>query len=144
MSVWSTIAPAASNAAASEAPGAAALRDVRGRITFEGVSFGYDADGILVRAQNREIADAVNRGLELIRNHPGQLRKADLVLVTDGGSEAAMAPRLREQAVELGVTILGLGIGVEREWLAPWCDDIQVVQDLANISDASAERLFGA
>ncbi len=95
-------------------------------------------------AGGTEIGDAVNRGLELVRQHQGQLRKADLVLVTDGGSDAQMAPRLREQAVELGVTILGMGIGVEREWLAPWCDDIQVVQDLANISDASAERLFGA
>ena len=90
-----------------------------------------------------EIADAVARGLDLIRQHQGQLKKADLVLVTDGGSDAQMAPKLREQAVELGVTILGLGIGVEREWLAPWCDDIQVIQDLSSINDASAERLFG-
>jgi uncharacterized protein with von Willebrand factor type A (vWA) domain len=90
-----------------------------------------------------EIADAVNRGLELIRLNQGQLKKADLVLITDGGSDAQMAPKLREQAVEMGVTILGLGIGVEREWLAPWCDDIQVIQDLSSINDASAERLFG-
>jgi uncharacterized protein with von Willebrand factor type A (vWA) domain len=94
-------------------------------------------------AGGTEIADAVNRGLELIRLNQGQLKKADLVLVTDGGSDALMAPKLREQAIELGVTILGLGIGVEREWLAPWCDDIQAVQDLTSINDASAERLFG-
>ena len=94
-------------------------------------------------AGGTEIADAVNRGLELIRQHPGQLRKADLVLVTDGGSDAQMAPKLRAQAVELGVTILGLGIGVEREWLAPWCDDIQTVTDLTSISDSGAEALFG-
>jgi uncharacterized protein with von Willebrand factor type A (vWA) domain len=95
-------------------------------------------------AGGTEIGDAVNRGLELIRQNQGALRKADLVLVTDGGSDAQMAPKLREQAIELGVTILGLGIGVEREWLAPWCDDIQVVQDLTSLNDASAERLFGA
>ena len=90
-----------------------------------------------------EIADAVARGLDIIKTNQGQLKKADLVLVTDGGSDAQMAPKLREQAVELGVTILGLGIGVEREWLAPWCDDIQVIQDLSSVNDASAERLFG-
>ncbi len=95
-------------------------------------------------AGGTEIADSVNRGLELIRTNQGQLKKADLVLVTDGGSEAHMAPQLRQQAVELGVTILGLGIGVERQWLEPWCDDVQAVTDLNSITDASAERLFGA
>jgi len=40
------------------------------------------------------------------------------------------------------VNILGLGIGVEREWLAPWCDDIQIVQDLNTITDTSADKLF--
>ena len=98
-------------------------------------------------AGGTEIADAGARGLDLIRLNQGQLKKADLVLVTDGGSDAQMAPKLREQAVELGVTILGLGlglgIGVEREWLEPWCDDIQVIQDLSSINDACAERLFG-
>ena len=94
-------------------------------------------------AGGTEIGVDVNRRLELIRQNQGALRKADLVLVTDGGSDAQMAPKLREQAIELGVSILGLGIGVEREWLAPWCDDIQVVQDLSSINDASAERLFG-
>ncbi len=95
-------------------------------------------------AGGTEIADAVNRGLELVRQHQGQLRKADLVLVTDGGSDVQMAPRLREHAVDLGVTILGLGIGVEREWLAPWCDDIQTVSDLTNIDSGSADKLFGS
>jgi len=53
-----------------------------------------------------------------------------------------MAPKLREQASGMNVTILGLGIGVEREWLAPWCDDIQVVTNLSHIDDTSAEMLF--
>ena len=82
------------------------------------------------------------RGLELIAGNQGVLKKADVVLVTDGGSDAQMAPKLREQASAMNVTILGLGIGVEREWLAPWCDDIQVVTDLNHIDDTSAEMLF--
>ncbi len=95
-------------------------------------------------AGGTEIADAVNRGLELIQEHQCQLRKADLVLVTDGGSDAQMAARLRERAKLLNVETIGLGIGVERQWLEPWCDQVQVVTELTSIDDASAERLFGA
>ena len=42
----------------------------------------------------------------------------------------------------MGVTILGLGIGVERESLTPWCDEVQVVTDLNQINDTSSEMLF--
>ena len=82
------------------------------------------------------------RGLELISTNLGALKKADVVLVTDGGSDTTGAPQLRERANSLDVTTIGLGIGVEREWLAPWCDDIQVVTDLNHIDDTSAEMLF--
>ena len=89
-------------------------------------------------------AVALARGLELIATNPGALKKADVVLVTDGGSDAQMAPKLRERAHDMNVTILGLGIGVEREWLAPWCDEVQVVTDLNHIDDTSAEVLFAS
>ena len=82
------------------------------------------------------------RGLELISTNLGALKKADVVLVTDGGSDTTGAPQLRERANSLDVTTIGLGIGVEREWLAPWCDDIQVVTNLSHIDDTSAEMLF--
>jgi Mg-chelatase subunit ChlD len=95
-------------------------------------------------AGGTDIGVALGRGLELIRDNRGQLKKADLVLITDGGSDPGNAPKLREQALAMGVTILGLGIGVEREWLQPWCDDIQVVTDLTSIDDASSTKLFAA
>jgi uncharacterized protein with von Willebrand factor type A (vWA) domain len=95
-------------------------------------------------AGGTEINLALHRGLHLIQQHPGALKKADLVLVTDGGSDAAGAPALRERAQDLGITILGLGIGVESEWLQPWCDDVQVITNLNSIDEASAERLFAA
>jgi len=95
-------------------------------------------------AGGTEISTAIARGLELIATNPGALRKADIVLVTDGGSDAQMAPNLREQASGMNVTILGLGIGVEREWLAPWCDEVQVVTNLSHIDDTSAEMLFAS
>ena len=95
-------------------------------------------------AGGTEISVAMGRGLELIATNPGALKKADVVLVTDGGSDAGTAPKLREQASAMNVTILGLGIGVEREWLAPWCDEVQVVTDLHHIDDGSAEILFAS
>jgi uncharacterized protein with von Willebrand factor type A (vWA) domain len=91
-----------------------------------------------------EISNAMARGLELIAANQGALKRADVVLVTDGGSDAGTAPKLREHAQAMGVTILGLGIGVEREWLAPWCDQIQTVMDLHTLDDASANALFAA
>lgn len=95
-------------------------------------------------AGGTEISVALHRGVHLIQQHHGALKKADLVLVTDGGSDTGAAPALRERAQDLGVTILGLGIGVEREWLLPWCDDVQAVQDLSTITDQSADKLFAA
>jgi Mg-chelatase subunit ChlD len=88
------------------------------------------------------IADVVGRGLELISQHPGSLRRADIVLITDGGSDPSPAPALREVAHELGVTILGIGIGVVPEVLSPWCDEIQSVSSVQGMDEATAEKLF--
>jgi uncharacterized protein with von Willebrand factor type A (vWA) domain len=125
-----------------------ALLGFDARVKFEAVvkpSEALPEDGLFVScAGGTEIAAAVGRGLEIIRTHPGALRKADLVLVTDGGSDASAAGALRESAAALGVTILGLGIGVEREWLVPWCDEVHAVTDLSTVADASATALFAA
>ena len=95
-------------------------------------------------AGGTEIAVALNRGLELIRCNGGPLKKADIVLITDGGSDTSSAAKLHDDAAALGVSILGFGIGVEREWLTPWCDTVQVVHDLTKLSDTSADSLFAA
>jgi hypothetical protein len=95
-------------------------------------------------AGGTEIATAMCRGLQIIGTSEGSLKKADIVLVTDGGSDAATAPMLRESAKVLGVTVLGLGIGVEQEWLVPWADDIQVITDLNQLDETTATRLFAA
>jgi Mg-chelatase subunit ChlD len=88
------------------------------------------------------IANVVQRGLDIIATHPGRLRKADIVLITDGGSDAEPAPPLRERAKELGVTTLGCGIAVDPDVLTPWCDEIQTISDLNGVSDPAAEVLF--
>jgi uncharacterized protein with von Willebrand factor type A (vWA) domain len=86
---------------------------------------------------------AVRRGLEIIEQHPGALRKADIVLITDGGSNADDAHELRERAVKLGVTVLGVAIDVEPERLSPWCDDhVIAVNDMTRVDDKTAETLF--
>ncbi len=125
-----------------------ALLGFDSRVKFEAVVNPADAlpeEGLFVSCGGgTEIAAALARGLEIIRTHPGALRKADIVLVTDGGSDASEARALRESAAALGVTILGLGIGVEREWLAPWCDEVHAVTDLSTVDDASATALFAA
>jgi uncharacterized protein with von Willebrand factor type A (vWA) domain len=89
-----------------------------------------------------EIATALRRGLELVVENPSQLKKADVVLVTDGFAEAAAAPALREQAREMGVTVLGVGIGVGSEALAPWCDQYVSVERLDTIDEKTAEQVF--
>ena len=89
-----------------------------------------------------DLGRAIERGLELIQEHPGQLRKADLVLITDGLSEPVGAPALRARAAKDGVSILGMGIGVQAASLLPWCDSAFAVTDLRGLGEREAEALF--
>jgi uncharacterized protein with von Willebrand factor type A (vWA) domain len=101
-------------------------------------------EALLACAGGTEIAVALQRGLELIAAADSTLKRADIVLVTDGGSDPSSAPKLRADAQQLGVTILGLGIGVEREWLQPWCDEIQAITDVSRLDEETASKLFAA
>ena len=89
-----------------------------------------------------DIDTAMARGLDIIDRNPGPLHVADLVLVTDGASPAERAVELKSQASKLGVTVLGIGIGVERHSLEPWCDVIEAVTDLNCVEDGVADALF--
>ncbi len=90
-----------------------------------------------------DIDRAVERGLELVAGEP-VLRKADLVLVTDGVSTADEAPRLREAARARQVSIFGLAIGMDGRVLAPWCDEAHGVLDLSTVEDRAAVTLFSS
>ena len=70
------------------------------------------------------------------------MRKADVVLITDGESETQDAPVIKQMAGELGVTILGVGIGVTADSLNPWCDEAHAVSCLDTVDDAAGEALF--
>ena len=90
------------------------------------------------------IATAFERGLEIIAGHPGALRKADIVLITDGGSDPERAPELRERARGLQITSLGLAIEVSQEMLGPWCDEAHAVSSLTSLDENIAAPLFTA
>lgn len=92
---------------------------------------GTDIDGVLVRA------------LDIVAEHPGDLSRADVVLITDGECDSAGASVVRQRAADLGVTILGLGIGIDPPALAPWCDQACSVADLGRLEEVPADLLFG-
>ena len=101
-------------------------------------------DGLFVGCGGgTDINGVVARSLDIIANHHGHMKKADVVIITDGGSDSIDAPQLRERAQVLGVTILGFGIGVTAESLAPWCDEAHAITDLNQLNDKNAEALFG-
>jgi hypothetical protein len=90
------------------------------------------------------IAAAFERGLEIIAQHPGALRRSDIVLITDGGSDPERAPELRHLARGLEVTSLGLSIEVAAETLAPWCDEAHAVSSVSTLEENVARPLFSS
>jgi uncharacterized protein with von Willebrand factor type A (vWA) domain len=89
-----------------------------------------------------DIGNTISRGLDIIEEHSGAMRRADIVLITDGESPAERAPQLRTRAATLGVTVLGFGIGVVPAALTPWCDEAHAVEHLTTLDDKMAEHLF--
>jgi len=98
---------------------------------FVGCDGGTDIDAALCKA------------LDIIQTGNDGMKAADVVLITDGISNADEAPTLRERAKALGVTVLGFGIGVPPEKLALWCDQAQAISSVEVLEPAAAERLAG-
>lgn len=90
-----------------------------------------------------DISRAVGRGLDLIAAGPPPFRKADVVLITDGASDAAEGPALRERAKALQTTVFGVAIGNAKEVLAPWCDQLHAATTLSTLDSAIAADVFG-
>jgi uncharacterized protein with von Willebrand factor type A (vWA) domain len=90
------------------------------------------------------IATAVDRGLQLVAAGAA-LRKADLVLITDGRDDAIEdAPALRARARALNASILGLAIDSPAEQLDVWCDHAYGITDLSTVNTDAANALFSA
>lgn len=70
-------------------------------------------------------------------------KRSDVILITDGESHAGEAAAIRERAKSLDVTILGVGFGVAKESLEPWCDETHCVTSLDGIDDETATAIWG-
>ncbi len=145
--VWATALSLAllEHAAAERRP--FAVLHFNGRVSFEAVVRPGEAlpqDALFVGCDGgTDIGRALERGLELTLD-PKLRRRADVVLVTDGESDPARAAELREVARSRNVTILGLGIGVAKESLDPWCDDAHGIERLDTVEESLATALFGS
>lgn len=83
----------------------------------------------------------VTRGVEVMREAP-EFKKADLVLVGDG--ESGFGPEdehLRDQLVEMGVRLFGIGLGGSFAYLNSYCEYVVDVHDfdLTDPNQATAE-----
>jgi len=90
-----------------------------------------------------DIDNVIRRGLEIIEEHPNGLKKADIVLISDGGSNADNADELCDRATRNGVNILGVAIDVDPSRLEPWCDTVIAAHDMDRLDDKTADALFG-
>lgn len=115
--------------------------NIRYRVTV-GVGEPLPKDALCVPCDGgTNIALAMSTGLDIISERPGKLRKADIVLITDGQSDPSTASDLRKRALALGVSILGFGIGVPLTALAPWCDTAVAVESLDKLDGKTADTL---
>jgi uncharacterized protein with von Willebrand factor type A (vWA) domain len=89
-----------------------------------------------------DISKAITAALDIIKGGD-VIRDADVILITDGASDPAIAEQVRARAHELDVTILGIGIGVDRAALTPWCDEIEIVETVGSLPNSTADTLFG-
>lgn len=92
-----------------------------------------------------DIDVAYARALEIIQSGTGaaEMKKADVVLITDGDSMIIQTAKLREKAKDLGVSTFGIGIGIPKALLEPWCDTVAEVTDVSTLDDKLAASLFG-
>lgn len=90
------------------------------------------------------IGRVLMRGLKIIETNYGnvKMKKADIVLITDGQSDTFEAHAFRELAKTMQVTTLGFGIGVAPEDMKPWCDEVHTIRDLDGMDDATATKMF--
>ncbi|GMU61120.1 MAG: hypothetical protein AMXMBFR34_28830 [Myxococcaceae bacterium] len=108
-----------------------------------GVGEALPEESLFVSASGgTNITGVLARALSIIQEGDGALKKADVVLITDGESERNDAPVVRQMAGELGVTILGFGIGVDVAALKAWCDEVHAIHRLDTVDEAAAEALF--
>jgi uncharacterized protein with von Willebrand factor type A (vWA) domain len=70
------------------------------------------------------------------------MKRADIIVITDGESDTSKAKWIRKRAKARDVRITGIGIGVKKRSLKPWCDEVHCVTDLNGIDEEGAVALF--
>lgn len=85
---------------------------------------------------------AIDRALQIVEQHPGELRKADIILIGDGGSYAHRAEALKKKADDLGVTIFGIAIEVAPSYFDPWCHITRRVDTIETVDNKTADTIF--
>lgn len=88
------------------------------------------------------IASAMRRALDVIGAEPG-MRKADVVLITDGGSSTGEAADLKARAEALNANVIGIAIDQPASALSEWAHQTHGIVRLDTLEDAAAEALFG-
>jgi hypothetical protein len=89
-----------------------------------------------------DIDKVMRRALEVIKLNPSPLKKADVVLISDGESDIDLAPQFRQEAQQAGVDVMGIAIENPASALSPWCDTVESVVNVNDLDDTTAEKLF--
>ncbi|MBS2031595.1 MAG: VWA domain-containing protein [Deltaproteobacteria bacterium] len=90
-----------------------------------------------------DLSGVVAAALDVIRFEQESLKKSDIVLITDGQSDASKSASLHDQAKVLNVAILGMSIGMPAEQLQPWCDEVVEIRDLDALPFEATDQLAG-
>jgi len=88
------------------------------------------------------IDTVIDRALTIISGRQAGVHRADVVLISDGVSKGERAAEVRRRAEGLGVSILGVGIGITTASLSPWCDEATAIHDLRTVEGQAADLLF--
>jgi Mg-chelatase subunit ChlD len=88
------------------------------------------------------IDTVIDRALAIISERKAGIGRADVVLISDGVSKGERAAEVRGRAEGLGVTVLGVGIGITADSLSPWCDEATSIRDLHTVEGEAADLLF--
>jgi uncharacterized protein with von Willebrand factor type A (vWA) domain len=99
-------------------------------------------DALLIPANGGTNIEAGLRAALDVIEKEGGMSKADIVLITDGESDATNAAEVRERAAALHVNITAIAIGSSKAALRPWTDDVYAASSVSTLDDVLGTALF--
>ncbi len=90
-----------------------------------------------------DITNVLNHSMSAIENN--SVARADIIVITDGASDASRASWIKKRAQACDARIVGIGIGVKKKALRAWCDVTHAIADtsLDNLDDSTANAMLG-